>query len=114
MELKQRVALRIKSIRQRRGLTQEQLAERVERSVDAISNLERGLSLPGFETLERLAAVLKVPVKDFFDFGEASSDPARVALLVAINDTARSLTTSDLEVALRQIEALTVRGAASS
>ena len=67
MKLRERVSLRIKTIRKRRGLTQAQLAEKVGRTGDAISQLERGLSLPSFETLDRLAEALQVPIRDFFD-----------------------------------------------
>lgn len=106
MELKDHVALRIKSIRQRRNLTQEQLAERVERSVDTISNLERGISLPSFETLERLAKVLQVPFREFFQFDDLNEGRRRSALLMALTDAARTLGDDDLEVAVKQVEAL--------
>lgn len=109
MDLKNRVASRIKTFRDRSGLTQEELAERTERSVDAISNLERGVSLPSFETLERLSAALGVPVRDFFDFGEAEETSRRTQLLAALGAVARTLNDDDLEVAVRQIEALAER-----
>jgi len=109
MDLKNRVASRIKTFRDRSALTQEELAERTERSVDAISNLERGVSLPSFETLERLSAALGVPVRDFFDLGEAEETSRRTQLLAALGGVARTLNDDDLEVAVRQIEALAER-----
>src|SRR5271169_941997 len=66
MSLQHRFAARVKEVRRHRGLTQQQLAERIERSINAVSALERGISLPTFDTLERLAATLKIPVHEFF------------------------------------------------
>ncbi len=46
METKKRVGLRIKAIRKAKGLTQEEMGALLGRSVDAISNLKRGVSHP--------------------------------------------------------------------
>lgn len=112
MNLKDRVASRIKTIRKLRGLTQEQLAQRVDRTVFAISQLERGRSLPSFETLERLSAALDVPVKEFFDDGsEATSmSPHRLNLTTAIADRVRSMADDEIEATLRMINAMWPKG----
>jgi transcriptional regulator with XRE-family HTH domain len=107
MSQKVRVGSRIREIRKRRGLTQEVLAERVERSVDAISALERGRALPSFETLEKLAQALDVPLGDFFDHAhDEGADDRRVRLLTHLMVSARALNTDELEVAVEQIAAL--------
>ena len=62
MRRKCQLGLRLRAHRLERGLTQEQLAEQIDRSVEAISNLERGVSLPSEATLHRLARVLEVSV----------------------------------------------------
>ena len=95
---------RLRNIRKNRGLSQEQLATKAERSVEAISNLERGLNLPSFETLEELAQALEVPMRDFFEFSEEV--PARAEQLHELLDAARSLTDTDLSVAVAQMRAL--------
>lgn len=111
MELKDRVALRIKTLRRRRGLTQEKLAERIGRTVDAVSNLERGKSLPSFETLEKLSGALETPLRDFFDLDQSPARAAakRVPLMTTLLDAASGLTEHDLEIAVQQIEALARR-----
>lgn len=111
MVTRQRIGQRVRTIRRLRGLTQEELAARVERSVEAISALERGKSQPTIETLDRLAEQLGVPTRDFLDYNESDKDagPQRIALLTAICDIARSLDDRDLEVAVAMITALAGR-----
>ena len=114
MDIKRKVGIRIRAVRKQHGLTQEDLAARLERSVEAVSNLERGKSLPGFETLERLSGILDVPIGDFFEFrngGEGGKeDPQRQELLSSLMRIARRLETGDLAVALEQTKALARRG----
>ena len=109
MNVRERVGLSIKTLRVQRGLTQEQLAEGIDRSVDGVSNLERGKSLPNFETLERLSAYLNVPIRVFFEFEEERISAERLHRLLAISDVARALDDGDLDVALNQIKALAKR-----
>ena len=97
MDMKARVGIRIKTLRQNRNLSQADLAADIERSVDAISAIERGKSLPNFETLERLANSLQVPVREFFDEDDDSTSPRRSALYADINDMLRDMPDGDLE-----------------
>lgn len=60
---------RLQTLRRNAGITQEQLADKTGLTVESISNIERGLFGPKFENLEKIAAVLDVPVKELFDFG---------------------------------------------
>ena len=99
MDAKNKFGLRLKMIRKAQGLTQEDLAASIDRSVEAVSNLERGKSLPNFETIERLAASLNVPLKDLFDF-EDDTDEERSRLLTELIQVAQSLQTGDLTIAL--------------
>lgn len=61
---------RLRQLRRYRDLTQEQFAEAADISVDFVSNIERGISAPSFETLERLAEALGVAVADLFIFDD--------------------------------------------
>ena len=61
---------RLAQLRRRAGLTQEQLADGVGVTVESISNMERGIFGPRFDHLERIARVLKVPVRSLFEFGK--------------------------------------------
>ena len=49
-------------------MTQERLAETLDISVDFLSLVERGISAPSFETLEKIAKRLRLPIADLFSF----------------------------------------------
>ena len=78
MDMKKSVGLRIKALRSQRGISQEEFAQQLDRSVDTISAIERGKSFPSYETLEKLAETLKVPVREFFDIPEQNEEPDRI------------------------------------
>jgi transcriptional regulator with XRE-family HTH domain len=94
------VGRRIRAIRKRRGLTQEQLAARIERSAETVSALERGRNMPTLGILRRLAVALDVPIRDFFapaGGGEAES-PKHAALFSELLADARTLPLAELEM----------------
>lgn len=66
--LRKKFGQRLRSIRDQRRMTQERFAEVLEMSVDFLSLIERGISAPSFETLERIAKRLKLSVADLFTF----------------------------------------------
>jgi transcriptional regulator with XRE-family HTH domain len=67
-KLQTRFGRRLRQIRRYKDLTQEQLAEAVGISVKFLSNIERGINAPSFETLEKLSKILRVPVEELFHF----------------------------------------------
>ena len=58
----ERVAMRIKEWRERRKLTQEQLAEKTGLSRGFLARLETARHDPKLSTLEKIAAALKVDI----------------------------------------------------
>jgi len=69
-QLKEQFGKRLQQLRTDAGLTQEQLAAKIDLSIESISNIERGIHGPKFENLEKIAKVLKIPVKEMFEFGK--------------------------------------------
>lgn len=67
-DFKQGFGLRLKELRNRAGITQDQLAERLDVSKDTIKNYERGTYGPEFVRIPEIAAALEVAVKELFDF----------------------------------------------
>ena len=67
-DLRKEFGLRLRTLRRQAGLTQEQLAEAANVSVDFISLVERGINAPSFENLDKLAKALDVPIRELFNF----------------------------------------------
>lgn len=61
------IGSKIKSLRLKKGLTQEELGERTDLTKGYISQLERDLNSPSIETLFSLLEVLGTTPKEFFD-----------------------------------------------
>ena len=68
---------RLRTIRLERKLSQEKFAEHVGISVDFLSLIERGRNAPSFETIERMARRLRLPVMALFDFGGHRPDQSQ-------------------------------------
>lgn len=60
----------LRKIRRRGDLTQEKLAEILGVSVEFVSNMERGVNAPSFETIEKIGRAFDLPVARLFDFEE--------------------------------------------
>jgi len=84
MDLQKKLGNRIRDIRKKREITQALLAEKTNLSDNFIGLVERGQTAPSLETLEKISKVLKVPLKDLFDF-EPLSEPSRERLLHELN-----------------------------
>lgn len=61
-----KVGMRVRSLREQRGFSMRNLAERCGLSINAISLIERGENSPTVSTLHRLATALDVPITEFF------------------------------------------------
>jgi transcriptional regulator with XRE-family HTH domain len=61
------IGTKIKNLRLKSGLTQEELAERTDLTKGYISQIERDLSSPSIETFFELLSVLGCDPKSFFD-----------------------------------------------
>ncbi|THJ20151.1 MAG: helix-turn-helix transcriptional regulator [Nitrospira sp. CG24D] len=67
-DLLRKLGARIKEERKVRGLTQEQLAEKVEITPRYLSRLEGGQQSPSIETLTKLAGIFEIELQELFDF----------------------------------------------
>jgi len=108
MDLKTHIGHRVKAARQQAGLTQEELADAVGKAVETISNLERGHTLTGIDTLEGIAGALGAPIGFFFE-GYASGrklSRRRAKLFEQVQSRCGQLSDEQIEIAIRLLAAL--------
>lgn len=65
---KELLGARIKELRKSRGLSQNELSERIGIDAKHLSRIEVGNSYPSLDTLERISQSLGVEIKDVFEF----------------------------------------------
>lgn len=107
MQLKHHIGIRAREARQRQGLTQADVAERIGRSVETVSNTERGVTWPSLEMLEALARAVECPVSEFFEgWGEAAGSTKRLQLEADVRVALGTLRDADVTIALHLIRAL--------
>lgn len=61
------IVIDLQKEREKKGLSQEQLANLIGVKRQALSGIERGLSLPSVENAKKLASVLDLKWSDFFE-----------------------------------------------
>lgn len=67
-EIKKKLGKKIKYYRELRGLTQEELAEKIDFNCRSLSFIECGTNFVTADTLDRLCKALNVTPKQLFDF----------------------------------------------
>jgi len=95
---------RIKELRKMRGLTQEQLSQKIGIDPKSLSRIEVGGSFPSFETLDKLANVLQVELVGFFEFDNKPKN-AR-ALRRVISELIKDASEEKLRLAVKVLKVL--------
>lgn len=94
-DILEKLGARIQEERKKARLTQEQLAERVDLSVNYIGYIERGKQAPYLKTLERIADALGIEVYELFLFKERNINNEEAAikdlLLILHNRSAKDI-----------------------
>lgn len=107
------VGATVQAARKRLELTQEELAERIGRTPEGVSNIERGRNLPSLDTLVELARALEVPLAEFFGpaLWREEISPDRARRLAELRELARSLDDERLALAVELVQVLARRSA---
>lgn len=108
-ELKRRFGRQVQGLREAKGLTQEQLADRIGRSVDTVGNIERGVNATRIEVAYQIATELGVRLPDLFTFeapepaevGRSAAGTALIELLDDCDDRTASILLDIVRVALK-------------
>jgi len=109
-DLKKQIGLRIKELREAKGLTQSAMATELRKSIETISNMERGKVLPGLLTIDEIATKNGISLRDFFNLPMiAGSESRKENLIHTINRLLAEMPEKDLDVLLPMIKAMAER-----
>lgn len=64
--LTKHIALKFRSARRAKGLTQEDLAGRLEMATESVSHIERGVTVPSLKTLAAAAEIMGIDIAELF------------------------------------------------
>lgn len=103
MDTKQMIGARIAEIRKKKGMTQDELAEKMEISSKYVSAIERGKGNPALDTLITLAKSLGVDMGVIFSLPQIE-DPAKRKSL--INSLLNKADDDQLKVALKVLSSI--------
>ena len=103
MEIKELIGKRIKELRKKRGLSQEQLSEKAEITPNYLSRVERGTENPTLDMFIKLANALEVEMWEMFDFGHRGS---RRDLKSILNKIAGEADEENLMLAIKVLRAI--------
>lgn len=98
---------RIKALRKERKLSQEDLAEMIGKSVDTVSNIERGFSSTRLSTVFELAEALKVGFIELFDWADVPKQSAQQKARAELVEKFRILLEGNAAVTVADIAELT-------
>ncbi len=81
--MKELLGKRIKELRLKNNLTQEQLAEMVSMGERNLSKIECGINFISADTLEKITKALNVSPKDLFDFDHLKNSEIKKEELIS-------------------------------
>ena len=84
------IGSRIKDIRNKKGLTQEQLSEKMEINPKYLSSIERGRENPTLNTLIKVSESLEVDLGEIFNFVQIQDPEERKSLITSLLDQANN------------------------
>ena len=102
MKLTKKFGKRLKEIRKRNGLTQEQLANLMDMDTNNISKMELGEHLPKKDNLEKLCVALNIEEKELFEFGHIQT---KNEIIEELNNIFSTFSLKDLQYFKKIVDA---------
>lgn len=103
MNQKELIGNRIKELRKKKGLSQEELSEKADITPNYLSRIERGTENPTMDMFIRLADALGVEMWEMFDFAHRGS---RKDLKSILNKIAGEVDEEQLRLAVKVLRAV--------
>lgn len=103
MDLRKPLGNKIKYFRKQKGLTQEQLAEKIGIETNTLSNVETGKSFMSFKVFQKLPEILEVQPYEFFIYDENLTVEYKEQLAKKIKKNKNSRVLFLIENILKQI-----------
>lgn len=86
MDTKKLLGQRIRQMRRKNDLSQENLAELLGLDPNSISRIECGVHYPSMDTLEKLTKTLNVDMHDMFQIKEESAEEMRAFVMRLVSE----------------------------
>lgn len=103
MDTRELIGNRIKELRKKKELSQEQLSEKADITPNYLSRIERGTENPTLDMFIRLADALEVEIWEMFDFGH---DVNRKDLKSLLNKITGEAEEDQLRLAVKVLRAI--------
>lgn len=109
--LRRQVGSFIRQHRERAGLSQAELGDKVGKALETIGRIERGKLSPSLETLEAIAIALNVDIRDLFGVGDHPAKSTKDSPLAKLLDRLVVMSDDDIDWLSRLVNvALTRKG----
>ncbi len=103
METKQLIGSRIKQLRRTRGMSQEELSEKIGMSSKYLSSIERGRENPTLDTFLKLAHALNIEIFELFHYTREMSSKD---LMKVLHDLTKKGDKEKLHLTAKILEAI--------
>lgn len=96
----------VRHTRQRRGLSQEELAMRIDMSIKGLAKIERGEATPSLTSMFKIMHYLEIPVAALHALVYRDCDQQRINQEAELSAIAGDLSDDALAIAIQQVGAL--------
>ena len=103
------VGSQVRVFRDRKGISQIELAERISVSKETIGKIERGAAAPSFRTLDKLCRELRISPRSLFPAERNETGEAASTALEKLVTKASQMTDAEIEWVLSLIEEIDKR-----